>query len=67
MLFTYEIYFVQIKFSRVIFFIFQDNCVNFPNSDQSDVDNDGYGDGCDKDADSDGIPNVNVRYVTHSF
>ena len=39
----------------------QDNCPNFPNSDQSDVDRDGFGDGCDDDADADGIPNNDVR------
>jgi YD repeat-containing protein len=35
----------------------QDNCPNFPNADQSDVDADDVGDPCDPDADDDGVPN----------
>ena len=32
-----------------------DNCLNTPNSDQSDLDSDGAGDACDEDADGDGV------------
>jgi cysteine-rich repeat protein len=35
-----------------------DNCVDTPNTDQSDVDGDGQGDECDGDIDGDTIPNV---------
>lgn len=34
----------------------QDNCIDEPNQDQSDVDNDGNGNACDADDDNDGIP-----------
>ncbi|MBI3951669.1 MAG: thrombospondin type 3 repeat-containing protein [Acidobacteria bacterium] len=34
-----------------------DNCPDFPNSDQSDVDEDRLGDPCDPDADGDGVAN----------
>lgn len=33
----------------------QDNCVETPNADQSDLDNDGLGDACDPDMDGDGL------------
>ena len=35
-----------------------DNCPTVRNTDQSDVDGDGFGDRCDDDADGDGIPNA---------
>jgi hypothetical protein len=35
----------------------EDNCVQTPNPDQSDIDEDGDGDACDGDMDGDGIPN----------
>ncbi|HEX8681552.1 MAG TPA: thrombospondin type 3 repeat-containing protein [Ardenticatenaceae bacterium] len=34
-----------------------DNCVNTPNADQADADNDGAGDACDTDIDGDGVAN----------
>ncbi len=34
-----------------------DNCVDFPNSNQQDIDGDGIGDRCDNDNDNDGIEN----------
>jgi hypothetical protein len=34
-----------------------DNCVNTPNPDQADLDNDNIGDVCDDDMDGDGILN----------
>ena len=34
-----------------------DNCINDPNSNQLDTDNDKIGDECDPDIDNDGIPN----------
>ena len=36
----------------------RDNCIRTPNTDQADYDVDGIGDRCDKDIDSDGIPNA---------
>jgi Thrombospondin type 3 repeat/Bacterial TSP3 repeat len=38
---------------------FGDNCVSAANSDQNDIDSDGFGDVCDDDIDGDAIPNVN--------
>ncbi|CAB3985902.1 cartilage oligomeric matrix -like isoform X1 [Paramuricea clavata] len=35
----------------------KDNCRDFPNPDQTDLDKDGEGDVCDNDMDGDGIPN----------
>ena len=35
-----------------------DNCVDVPNPDQADLDDDGAGDACDDDQDDDGIPDV---------
>ena len=40
---------------HIIFLCFQDNCPFMKNPDQKDSDNDGKGDPCDPDADSDGI------------
>ncbi|XP_046865052.1 cartilage oligomeric matrix protein-like isoform X2 [Xenia sp. Carnegie-2017] len=37
----------------------KDNCRDYPNPDQSDIDGDGSGDACDNDIDGDGIPNSN--------
>ena len=36
----------------------RDNCIDTPNPDQDDYDLDGIGDQCDKEVDSDGIPNA---------
>ncbi len=36
----------------------QDNCVNIPNGNQADNDNDGVGDVCDDDDDNDGTPDI---------
>ena len=36
----------------------EDNCPTDPNTVQSDIDDDGYGDDCDDDMDGDGIPNA---------
>ena len=35
-----------------------DNCLNTPNADQADLDNDGQGDACDTDRDGDGVLNT---------
>ena len=35
-----------------------DNCPNTPNSDQSNIDNDAFGDVCDIDMDGDGVANI---------
>lgn len=46
---------------NLLIFIIQDNCRDFPNPDQTDLDKDGEGDVCDNDMDGDGIPNNRVR------
>lgn len=39
-----------------------DNCVDVPNTPQSDIDGDGIGDACDDDIDGDGLENMRERF-----
>jgi len=41
-----------------------DNCVDVPNANQSDIDGDHIGDACDPDIDGDGVPNTTDNCVT---
>ncbi len=40
----------------------EDNCPNYPNTDQADLDDDGTGDVCDDDIDGDGVANVDDAF-----